>query len=310
MFKALTTFRRGELDLSVLGWWKCARQDFIGALTGIWDVQPFYFPGTIHNSTNMKRGDIRADLTVYTREEMLEIVSNLISAIAGDYLLENDLEFDDIPYICLSDPEMRIADGDAAKCVALNRLADIVNNFRNSDSSQSASVRDFCGRLNQIVTDATMLLQFVDCNNGRRIDDPLRKKYRRYLAVKRIDLYTHFSLTDFTIAFAIDIPDDGYEMTAIRSLAKTDGKDAVIYIDSTTWDGVRKNHVEVFHQMRRMGANPQKRLYYVRRKGLLPAWADMGVWKLRDVELGAGASAMFLIVEIVIASPDFRQIFS
>lgn len=107
----------------------------------------------------MKLGDIRADLTFYTRAEMLEIVRNLISTIAEDYLLENDLEFDDIPYICLSDLEMRIEDGDVAKCVALNRLTDIVNNFRNSGSSQSASVRDFCGRLNQIVTDATMLLQ-------------------------------------------------------------------------------------------------------------------------------------------------------
>ena len=94
--KALTTFRQGELDLSVLGQWKYGQQDFIGALTGIWDNQPFYFPATIHNTTNMKLGDIRADLTFYTRAEMLEIVRNLISTIAEDYLLENDLEFDDM----------------------------------------------------------------------------------------------------------------------------------------------------------------------------------------------------------------------
>lgn len=80
-------------------------------------------------------------------------------------------------------------------------------------------------------------------NNVRHTDDPLRKEYRSYLAVKRIDLYAHFSWADSRIAFSVDIPDDDYEMTPIRSLVKNSGKDAVIYIDSTTWDGVRKNHV-------------------------------------------------------------------
>lgn len=225
----LITFRRGELTLTFVGDSRQGKIAAAGYLTGIGaellesnTYDPI--PRTVHNIPNMAPGELRAELSFLTREEMLNLIKDWVSRISPQWLEQTPLEFDDIPYLPLAELEMEAEEGDAYKVHILNQLSGIVQDFD--------IIRTMCGNSNRIALDPMEILRYTAESNFDVCASRAELEYYYcHYAVKHIDLFSHFPWTDARIAISLEITDADFDGNKYRMpvLDKIQNLDAMIY---------------------------------------------------------------------------------
>ncbi|MCD7807055.1 MAG: hypothetical protein LUH19_06910 [Lachnospiraceae bacterium] len=138
----------------------------------------------IWNDPKIPKGSVRAVITFRQPSDLVDIVRPYINTLDPDYLRNNPLEFDDIPYIPVQIFKLKMKEGDAGQAVALKYLSNICDNFE--------EIRDLFGSSPLTLTDKTLIKTFVAQNNGKSSDDPEAEFYFKYLAVSRADIYCPF----------------------------------------------------------------------------------------------------------------------
>lgn len=138
----------------------------------------------IHNTPDMKPGEVKVALSFRSRDELTGIVTEYIRGIDENFL-EDELRFEDIPYIDLPRLEMRIEKDDPNKKAALMHLTNIVDHF-------STELEELAGHGQITLTDPEEIKRYVAQNNGKDKLDPERENYYSYLAVSRAEIYCRF----------------------------------------------------------------------------------------------------------------------
>lgn len=134
----------------------------------------------IWNDSTMADDTVRAVISFRKPSEIVDIVKSYINIIDPNYLSENSIEFDDIPYLNIINTE----EGNAQKATAYQHLSRIIDHFD--------EFRELFGAPPRTITDKREIKKFVAQNNGKGAEDPAVEYYYSYLAVSRADIYCPF----------------------------------------------------------------------------------------------------------------------
>jgi len=219
----------GDLDNSIIPAYDAT--SCTGATSVIW------------NDPSMRKGSVRAIIAFRRQDELLDIVRPYLNIISPEYLVETNLQFDDVGYINLAALSVQIEEGNANQAEAFKHLSNIVEHFND--------IRDLFGSSSITLTDPELIKTYVAQNNGKALDSPDAEYYFKYLAVARADIYCPF-YTDTGKIRLVDTVGIGATQTGIETamLSTVDNEcDAAIVVTKPI-AGVQTSDVDLYNNLR------------------------------------------------------------
>ncbi len=182
-------FRRDSVNISVIGQAKVGKSKLIQSISNLSDcVIPDFWrldcTGAVSVIHNRPGTELEAHITFRSEAEMVEIVQTYLDVILPDpdkRMVVRTLN--DIRNLDLAEVEKRLICGNPD-----NNLFVYLEKFVYNFEEWADCVR----KEGTVLYDEDVIQTYFAQNNGKKGDDPARKNYYKYLAVKSCDIYCTF----------------------------------------------------------------------------------------------------------------------
>lgn len=197
----------------------------------------------IWNDPQMPRGAVRATITFRQKGEILDIVRPYVDTLDPGYLQGEQLQFEQIADINVTQLSLKMEMGNADQATALKHLTSIVDNFD--------EISQLFGSAPITLTDPELIKTFVAQNNGKDPEDPAVEYYFRWLAVSRADIYCPFytNVGRIRLVDTVGIGDTkhGIEQAMLDTVDRE--CDAAIVVTQPI-SGIQKPDVNIYNMLR------------------------------------------------------------
>lgn len=254
---AIRRFGRDRINISVVGKARIGKSRFLQSITNLNDkVIPAFSDsdctGAISVIQNTPGTKLRAELTFRSETEMIKRVQDYLDKIISDENKKMIVRtLNDIHDLKIKDVKERISDGDT-NSILLPYLEKIVDNFEEWVS---------CVREKETVLyDEDVIQTYVAQNNGKKKDDPARKNYYKYLAVKTCNIYCTFDYQEagkITLLDTIGVSDNalGIDDEMMKAINDSDATVFMLLPYNLEGGGIPNEIVAIYNRIRKEFTN-------------------------------------------------------
>ncbi len=256
--EAYRRFSRDRINISVVGKARIGKSRFLQSVTNLSDkVIPAFSDsdctGAVSVIQNTPGTKLKAELTFKSETEMVNIVQDYLDNIISDKdkrMIVRSLN--DIRDLNIEEVKKRISEGDT-NSILVPYLEKFVYNFEEWVS---------CVREKETVLyDEDVIQTYVAQNNGEKEDDPARKNYYKYLAVKTCNIYCTFDYQEagkITLLDTVGVSDNalGIDEEMLRVISEK--SDATVFMHlprDGAGGGISNDITAIYNKIKNNSAN-------------------------------------------------------
>lgn len=254
---AIRRFGRDRINISVVGKARIGKSRFLQSVTNLNDkVIPAFSDSDCTGATSVIQNTpgtkLRAELTFRSENEMVEIVQNYLDQIISDKNKRMIVRtLNDIRDLKIEEVNRRIGEGDTGGIYVAN-LQKYVDNFE----EWASCVRE----KETVLYDEDIIQTYVAQNNGKEQEDPARKEFYKYLAVKTCNIYCTFDYQEagkITLLDTVGINDNRLEIgeEMLKAISESDAAVFMHLPRDNGGTGITNDITEIYAKIKNNSAN-------------------------------------------------------